>query len=627
MQEEAVRLLLEMLPDEVGEFEGSDFALPVKTTFLGDADLSLVALRRELEGRTGDDVKDLLAPVLLAAEQVEAAQADRHQYFLTDRTVQGMVFSGAKWRAGWALVLGGDDQAPLIDELKQRSFIVFTDRAGVPDTRYIGPRDTSPIYFLQLMVRYGLVWGRIAPGDDHEMGHFLERDMPGLIFVTEDLPPLKYLVTLGLMKLGAPAVVPSTFPFPYGHRIVADTVPDMLERGSQFENLRQRYFEDEIIALPEPANPAFANETFEPVTRLGGGEASFFCVRPATERSARFTVVGEPPSQIGVLVEIVAEGLDPDVAEIVEKAALKAVNYLPGVHGYERGGSFRLDLAEGVDLDAQKIGDVVYWGIRLQYPRLRDIGVTIIFDERTMARMSPSIKEYKAERRRLIDGMTDDKTEEYAACIECRPFSLEHTCILTPERIPMCASRTYSSVKAAARFGSDTIPWKRQTEQALPLRRVFNKGRLLDAERGEYEGVDRTYREMTRGRLERVYLHSLREHPHTSCGCFQALAFWIPEVEGIGIMLRNSEAVAPTGETWSTLANRAGGKQSPGIMGVSIAYIRSPQFLRGDGGIGNVVWVDGALQKRLSGLFRPDQRVATDRDVSSTDELRLFLGR
>ena len=134
--------------------------------------------------------------------------------------------------------------------------MVFTDQAGIPDTVFIGSRDTSPIYFLQLMVRYGLIWGRIAPGDDHEMGHFLEKDMPGLIVICADLPPLKYLITLGLMKLGAPAIVPCTFPFPYGYRLVADSVAEILERISHLPNLRQRYYLDEVIGLPAPCNPA-----------------------------------------------------------------------------------------------------------------------------------------------------------------------------------------------------------------------------------------------------------------------------------------------------------------------------------------------------------------------------------
>ena len=84
---------------------------------------------------------------------------------------------------------------------------------------------------------------------------------------------------------------------------------------------------------------------------------------------------------------------------------------------------------------------------------------------------------------------------------------------------------------------------------------------------------------------------------------------------------------AANGETWAMLANRAGGKQSPGITGISMGYIRSPSFLKGDSGIANVVWVDSALRERISDRFSPGQKVATEKDVQSMDELINFLDR
>jgi CO dehydrogenase/acetyl-CoA synthase beta subunit len=103
------------------------------------------------------------------------------------------------------------------------------------------------------------------------------------------------------------------------------------------------------------------------------------------------------------------------------------------------------------------------------------------------------------------------------------------------------------------------------------------------------------------------------------------LAFWIEEVKGIGIMSRGSEAIAPSGANWEQLANRAGGKQSPGIMGVSVYYIRSARFLQGDGGIHNVVWLDSGLYKRISDKLLPGQRVATEKDVQTVEQLKDFL--
>ena len=632
MQRQAIEQLLAMLPDEIHDFPASAYPAPVRAALLGQEPLSLPALRAELLAKQDGDVRDLLEPVLLAAEVVEAAQEDKADYFITDLAAQSLVFTGSKWRAGWALVLGGDDQHELIEQLQARSFMVFTDLPGIADTRYIGSRPTSPIYFLQLMVRYGLIWGRIAPGNGHEMGHFLEDDMPGLIIINRDLPALKYLITLGLMKLGAPAVVPPSFPFPYGNRIVADTVAEILDRGSQFRNLRQRYYMDEVISLPAPCNPAFVHEQIEVSQRLGGSPASFFCVQPAGKPLAATAAAAERTGStasagIGISVIIDEDHFSDDIAYSVEKTALKAINYLPGVHADEQDGVLCLDLAAGVELNEAQVKQAIYWGIRLEYPRLKQIAVSIVRDPDVLGPMAESVRDYKAWREQFVAEMREDNTDEFCACTECRPFSLVHTCLLTPGRSPMCGSRSYPSVKAGAYFGSTQVPWKRRSENDLPMRMVFNKGKLLDPLRGEYEGSNLVYQTLTSGKLQRVYLHSVRDYPVTSCGCFQALAFWLPELDGIGVMLRKSEATTPDGCTWEDLANRAGGKQTPGIAGVSLQYLHSADFLKGDGGIGNVVWVDSALYEKLAGRFLPGQRVATERDVHSMDELRRFVGR
>ena len=584
-------------------------------------------IRRSLLERTNDDPQTILAPLLIAAEQIEAVSPDNAQYFLDDQKVQSIVFTGSKWRAGWALVLGNGENAAVARLLAERDFMVFTDTPGIEGSVFIGDRDTSPIYFLQLMVRYGLVWGRIAPGKDHEMGHFLERDMPGFLAITEDLPPVKYLVTLGLMKLGAPAVVPPTFPFPYGTRVVARTPGEIVERGSRFPNLRQRYYHGEVVELPSFCNPAWASEQFETETVLGGDTHSFFCVRPAKKAAPRLTVIDGNRAGIGILVEIADEGFSDDIAQFVEGHALRALSFIKGVRARLSDDSFALEFARGATPTDGQIAEALIQGIRVRFPGLQSIGVTLIHDEAVRRREAAVVKAYMEKRRRRIDAMTEANTEEFCVCIECRTFSLVHTCIATPEREPMCASRTYASIKAAARFDSADVPWKRPSEKDLPLRSIIRKGAVIDAERGEYQGCNEAIAAMTSGQIDRVFLHSLREHPHTSCGCFQTLAFWIPEVAGIGIMLRNSKATEPGGKTWTALANSAGGKQTPGISGVSLQYIRSPTFLRGDGGLGNVVWVDSVLREKISELFAPSQKVATEKDVSDVESLRRFVGR
>ena len=371
---------------------------------------------------------------MIAAEQCEAALPDKEEYFLNDRTVQSLVFTGSKWRAGWALVLGGRKHEETVELLKVRDFMVFTDRPGIDGTTYVGNRDTSPIYFLQLMVRYGLVWGGISPGDDHRMGHLLEEDMPGFLAITEDLPPLKYLIALGLMKLGAPAVVPPSFPFPYGNRVVAETPEEIVEKGSRFPNLRQRYFRSELVQLPPFCNPAWVSEKFETASVLGGDASSFFCVRPAREIQRNLTVVGQRGRSIGIVVEIADEAFTDDLALFVEGHALKALNYLKGVRASRRDAPFSLALAEGAFPSDAEIADAIYWGIRVRLPGLERIAVTLIYDQTALEREGATVHAYTENRRRTVEGMTEANTETFCVCTECRPFSLGHTCIATPER-------------------------------------------------------------------------------------------------------------------------------------------------------------------------------------------------
>lgn len=625
MPHSGLKQLLAILPEQAGTFKHTEYPLPIKSAFLADKPVDCSAIRKDLIEKQDGDLKDLLEPLLIAAELYESCSPDNEQYFLTDSQVQSYVFSASKWKAGWVLVLGGSEQEKLIAKLQENNFLIFTDQPNLGKTVYIGPRATSPIYFLQMMVRYGMIWGQVPAGDDHSLGHFLEKDMPGFLIIHKDLDPLKYLIALGLMKLGAPAVVPKTFPFPYGFYVCAETVDDIVDKGSRFPNLRRRYFKDEIISLPDYCNRASANETLDSADTIGGTKPSFLCVHPVIKASHSLKTIGRRSNEIGILIEIAEKHFTDDIALIVEKTALKSLNYISGLRASMEDQVLRLDFSNEISIDDKMIAEAIYWGIRSQYPRIKNIAVKIIYDHEELIIQAEKIEKYNNQRLSYIENMTEENTDIFCICTECRPFSLVHTCIATPQRVPMCASRTYASIKTAAYFGSSTIPWQRQSEKRIPLRSVCKKGRVIDSQKGEYEGINKVYQKMTHGKLKRVYLHSLRDFPHTSCGCFQSLAFWIDAVQGIGIISRNSTAVTPDGNTWAKLANRAGGKQSDGITGVSLEYIRSKSFLRGDGGISNVVWADSVLYEKIKDLFLPDKKVATEKDVNNTEELNTFL--
>jgi acetyl-CoA decarbonylase/synthase complex subunit beta len=128
--------------------------------------------------------------------------------------------------------------------------------------------------------------------------------------------------------------------------------------------------------------------------------------------------------------------------------------------------------------------------------------------------------------------------------------------------------------------------------------------------------------------VNRVWLYSAFGYPHTSCGCFEGIAFYIPEADGFGIVLRGFRDVTVNGLAFSTMADStAGGRQIDGFHGISVEYMRSTKFMHADGGWERVVWMPHETKERLRD-FIPSAvypAIATEKDAGSIGELRTFL--
>jgi acetyl-CoA decarbonylase/synthase complex subunit beta len=132
----------------------------------------------------------------------------------------------------------------------------------------------------------------------------------------------------------------------------------------------------------------------------------------------------------------------------------------------------------------------------------------------------------------------------------------------------------------------------------------------------------------TMGEVNQVWLYTAFDHPHTSCGCFEAVAFYIPEVDGFGIVNRSFKGVTVNGLPFSTLADStAGGRQIDGFHGMSIEYMRSKKFLSADGGWNRVVWLPKEVKERIKDFIPKEviDKIATEENAKSTEDLKAFL--
>jgi len=145
--------------------------------------------------------------------------------------------------------------------------------------------------------------------------------------------------------------------------------------------------------------------------------------------------------------------------------------------------------------------------------------------------------------------------------------------------------------KAVTLFGASWHPWKRRDLEDQDIRGTIKVDVPTNTKYGEYPAVNKAVERLSPGNIKRVQLHGLREFPHTSCGCFQYLTFWIESLNGFGIMERNYKGEVPESLTWNILANAAGGKQTPGIIGTSKNYLLSKRFIQGEGGFESLRWI------------------------------------
>jgi len=152
---------------------------------------------------------------------------------------------------------------------------------------------------------------------------------------------------------------------------------------------------------------------------------------------------------------------------------------------------------------------------------------------------------------------------------------------------------------------------------------------LIDPVKGEYTGANKVEAERSLGTYDRVYLYSAFEHPHTSCGCFEAIVFYIPEVDGFGVVHREFKGSTVVGDTFSHMAGEtSGGKQVEGRLGTGLEQLRSPKFIQADGGRRRIVWVPKDIKERYKEAFQADgvyDKIATEEDVKDTDDLLQFL--
>jgi len=325
---------------------------------------------------------------------------------------------------------------------------------------------------------------------------------------------------------------------------------------------------------------------------------------------------------IAVLVDVAGAELDKDAEGIIERKSHMYTNYTQGWYHMNQ----RQDCWYRMSKDAAKkgfnslkeLGEIFNFLFTSEMPIIEAIQTTIITDEEKIAKILPqALATYKARDDRAL-ALRDEDVDTFYGCVLCQSFAPTHVSIIAPNRISNCGAINWFDGRTAAKIDPEGPIF------AIP------KGKLIDPIRGEYEGANKVEHERSMGTYDRVFLYDAFEHPHTSCGCFQAVVFYIPEVDGFGLLHRDFKGQTVIGETFSHMAGEtSGGRQVEGRLGTGLEQLRSPKFIQADGGRKRLVWMPREILDRYKEAFEADgvyDKIATENEVKTVDELMPWLG-
>ncbi|MEM2103130.1 MAG: CO dehydrogenase/CO-methylating acetyl-CoA synthase complex subunit beta [Candidatus Bathyarchaeia archaeon] len=322
----------------------------------------------------------------------------------------------------------------------------------------------------------------------------------------------------------------------------------------------------------------------------------------------------------GILVEVAGAKLEPELEGVIERRIHAYCNFIEGFMHLNQRYDIWLRLSKksfqkGLN-SFELIGKVLFRLFKSELPIIEKMQITFITDaEKVKALYDEALQIYDA-RDAKARGLKDEEVDKFYGCVLCQSFAPTHVCVITPQRYSNCGAISWFDGRAAASID--------------PKGPVFTieKGELIDPVKGEFSGINDVVKKKSLGEVTRVWLYTAFGYPHTSCGCFEGVAFYIPEVDGFGIMHRGFKDIAVNGLPFSTVADStAGGRQIDGFHGISIEYMRSPKFLSADGGWNRVVWLPKEVKERVKNFIPKElvDKIATEEEAKTIDELKTFL--
>jgi acetyl-CoA synthase len=542
----------------------------------------------------------------------------------------------------------------IIDQLNEEGVELGYDTYTVP----FGTDTISAVYALGFAARSALTFGGLKGGQAREILQYNKERVFAFVLALGEVDDLKYAAAAGAINFGFPVIADTVIPqiLPSGITTYEHVVSmpwneidgaDDLEKSERLVQkcIEVRGVKVQIADVPVPVSygSAFEGEVVRKTdmrVEFGGRNSRCFeflrMAKLEDVTDGKIEVIGPDFSEVeeqgsqdmGIVIDVAGRQMEADFEPVLERQIHYFVNGASGVqHIGQRDITWIRLSSKAADagFDLEDFGKILHARLHSDFGAIVDkVAVTIYTDPGQIdEHLREARKTYDFRNKRLAD-LTDDAVDVFYSCTLCQSFAPNHVCIVSPERLGLCGAYNWLDCKASYSI-NPTGP-----NQPIKL------GRVVDPDRGYWEGTNDYAKIGSHGVVEEVAMYSIMENPMTACGCFECIVMLIPEANGVMVVSREDPCMTPAGMTFSTLAGMAGGGiQTPGMMGVGKYFLASPKFISAEGGFGRVVWMSSVLKDSMSaelkivaerqGDLDLIDRIADERSVTSVEELLPWL--
>jgi len=575
--------------------------------------------------------------------------------FISDTVIRKLGYSLVDGSIlGLALIVGtpksADRASAICRELQEKYMLTFLAGGVVPSLSGAGvklgldyrliPLGSTPAYgihFVDIIARVAMMFGGVTPGDIHRLLTYAAERAKAIVIVFPGLSDEEIALVDGMRVLGFPILSLDDYT---GGEWIAEKPESVVRTGMDLKGIRVN-----VTAIPIPmgCSPAFEGKSIrkeEMYVEFGGGRSPAFellRMQPVDAiEDGKVTVIGPEidsmkegsANPLAIIIDVAGKTMKKDYEPVLERRIHNFVNYGEGSWHVAQRDLIWVRISKEVvakGIKIEHIGKLLASKFRMDFPQLLDaVAVTLITDPDKVLAAKKEAETVYEERDARIKGMRDADINTYYSCTLCQTFAPNHVCVITPERPALCGAISWLDGKIAFEMSPSGA------------NQPIEKGSVINELTGEYEGVNRFVKKASHGEIERCALYSVMEYPMTCCGCFEAIALMLPEVNGIMVVNREFKGITPSGMTFSTLAGTiGGGAQTPGFAGISKYYILSDKFLQGEGGIERLVWMPAQLReelrprliKNLEEWGHPDlfDKIADESNAATIEDLIAYL--